>query len=354
MVYVKVMKNIKLLELISWSEKNFSHLPWRKERTLFGTLVSEIMLQQTTVGTVKNHFERFLGRFPDLKALAESTEEELLVAWKGLGYYRRARNLKRIAETLAKDYEGDFPGEEEVLMKIPGIGPYTAGALIAIGMNKRALAVDANLERVIARLFQLKNPKGVKLQKEIQVLFKEKKIFSEITSYRKLNEALMDLGRTFCQARKASCELCPLRMGCLSFQHGNPLDFPVFSKGEKKEVSHELHLLRIIVVKDNKLLVYKKDSSEWLSGQYETPTFMISTTDKKMNQYPKLGDLNFKVVWSFKTGITKYKIQNDVVVLKEKDFKKISFSKNLEWRSLDSEESNFSTATLKALRQINT
>jgi len=353
MVYVKTMKTSKLLELISWSEKNFSHLPWRRERTLYSTLVSEIMLQQTTVGTVRNHFERFLGRFPNLKALAESTEEELLVAWKGLGYYRRARNLKRIAETLVKDYAGDFPGEEEVLMKIPGIGPYTAGALIAIGMNKRALAVDANLERVIARLFHLKSPKGVKLQKEIQVLFKEKKIFSDIKSYRKLNEALMDLGRTFCQARKASCELCPLREGCLSFQHGNPLNFPVVSKGEKKEVSHELHLLRIMVVKDNKLLVYKKDLSEWLSGQYEAPTFMISTTDKKLNQYPKLEDLNFKVAWSFKTGITKYKIQNDVIVLKEKDFKKISFSKNLEWRSLDSEESNFSTATLKALREMN-
>jgi A/G-specific adenine glycosylase len=353
MVYVKTMKTSKLLELISWSEKNFSHLPWRRERTLYSTLISEIMLQQTTVGTVRNHFERFLGRFPNLKALAESTEEELVVAWKGLGYYRRARSLKRIAETLVKDYEGDFPEEEEVLMKIPGIGPYTAGALIAIGMNKRALAVDANLERVIARLFHLKGPKGIKLQKEIKVLFQEKKIFSDIKSYRKLNEALMDLGRTFCQARKATCELCPLKESCLSFKHGNPLNFPMISEREKKEISHDLHLLRIMVIQKRKLLVYKKSSSEWLSGQYEPPTFTISTTDKKFNQYPQLHNMDFKSVCSFKTGITKYKIKNDVIVLKEKDFKKLTFPKNLEWRLLDSEESNFSTATLKALREIN-
>jgi len=165
----------------------------------------------------------------------------------------------------------------------------------------------------------------------------------------------MDLGRTFCQARKATCELCPLRESCLSFKHNNPLLFPILSETstEKKEASHELHLLRIIVVNKKKLLVYKKSSSEWLSGQYEPPTFAVSTTDKKFNQYPKLHNMDFKSLCSFKTGITKYKIKNDVVVLKEKDFKKFSFPKNLEWRLLDSEESNFSTATLKALREIN-
>ena len=345
---------MSLKNLINWSKTEFSHLPWRQNRSLYRTLVSEIMLQQTTVGTVKNHFDRFLVRFPTLESLALASEEELLVAWKGLGYYRRARSLKKISEALAKDHGGKFPKSIEALMEIPGIGPYTANALVGIGMDERALAVDANLERVIARLLNLKIEKGLKLQKEIQKLFLDKKIFNEKLSFRDLNEALMDLGRTYCQARKASCELCPLKKDCKAFANGKPLLIPVEKNLEKKKsTEHELHLLRVFVMKKDKVLVYQKADKEWLSGQFEVPTFILSSTDEKLTQYPRLKKaLKQEPLFSFKTGITKYKIQNSVLILSEKEFKAMTFPVKQEWRSIHQADSNFSTATLKALTKI--
>lgn len=341
-----------LKKLLSWSQSEFSHLPWRKERSLYRTLVSEIMLQQTTVGTVKNHYERFLETFPDLQSLAMASESELLVAWKGLGYYRRARNLKKIAESIYRDHEGEFPSSIDHLQNIPGIGPYTSNALVAIGMDERGLAVDANLERVISRLYGLKSAKGPKLQKEIAALFADKKIFSAKVSYRALNEALMDLGRTFCQARKASCELCPLKNNCEARESGAPLKFPVETTEKKKAQEHDLTLFRAYVVKNGKLLVYEKNNDEWLSGQFEVPTFIMKTTDKKLEQYPMFkGKRGGKHVL-LKTGITKYKIANHLVMADEKQIKKWGFSRKLVWKDLQKAESNFSTTTLKGLKAL--
>lgn len=310
------------------------------------------MLQQTTVSTVKNHFERFLKKFPDLQTLASATDDELLVAWKGLGYYRRARNLKKIAEQIVSEHAGVVPSEISTLLKIPGIGPYTANALVGIGMDHRALAIDANLERVLSRYFGLESQKGLPLQRKIQELFLTKKIFTEKISFRELNEALMDLGRTFCQARKASCELCPLKDKCKAFEQGSPLRYPKDKVKKKISTDHELHLLRILVMKKDKLLVYRKGEDQWLSGQYEVPTFILATTDEALKQYPRLQyDLSPKHP-SFKTGITKYKILNSLVEMTEKEFKALSFPLEVEWRSVSSEEANFSTTTLKALARV--
>lgn len=338
--------------LLTWSKQEFSHLPWRLNRSLYRTLVSEIMLQQTTVGTVKNHYERFLITFPDLESLARASESELLVAWKGLGYYRRARSLKKIAETIARDHSGEFPHDLERLQEISGIGPYTSNAIIAIGMNKRALAVDANLERVISRLYGLKTLKGPKLQKEISTLFQKNKIFNGLQSWRALNEALMDLGRTYCQARKANCELCPLKNNCHAFSLGRPLTFPVDAADKKKTTEHELTLLRAYVVKKGKILVYEKMENEWLAGQFEVPTLIMTTTDQKLSQYPRLkGKLTVKSTL-LKTGITKYKINNHLILTDESSLKKWGFDRELVWKDLRKAESNLSTTTIKGLKVL--
>jgi A/G-specific adenine glycosylase len=343
---------MNLNSLVDWSRKEFSALPWRSNRSLYRTLVSEIMLQQTTVSTVKNHYERFLVTFPDLESLARATESELIVAWKGLGYYRRARNLKKIAEAIVNDHAGEFPDDVEHLKNIPGIGPYTSNALVAIGMDKRGLAVDANLERVIARLHGMKTPKGPKLQKEIAALFSEKKIFTGKISYRALNEALMDLGRTICQARKASCDLCPLRKDCVAREAGSPLKFPVEVAEKKKAQEHELTLLRAYVVKKGKLLVYEKNSEEWLSGQFEVPTFVLSSTDNTLVQYPRMKGKHSGKPVLLKTGITKYKISNHLVMTDEKEIQKWGFGRKLVWKDLQKAESNLSTTTLKGLKVL--
>ncbi len=337
--------------LIRWSQSSFPDLPWRRERSLYRTLVSEIMLQQTTVGTVKNHYERFLNRFPDLQSLAEASEEELLVAWKGLGYYRRAKNLKKIAETLAREHGGHFPRSVEALLAIPGIGPYTANALLAIGMDQPALAVDANLERVLARLQGIDLPKGGALQKEIQRRFDAGEILPSRRglSFRAFNEALMDLGRTICQARRAACELCPVSRDCHAFARRNPLAFPRGVATKKKAQEHQVVLVRVVVERSGRVLAYQKAEGEWLAGQWELPTFVVESSEDGFKQYPWLKRrLGLQGVPEVKTGITKYGLRNLVLRVTHEEWKTWEFDRSTSWREATA-AGNLSTASLKCL-----
>lgn len=339
--------------LLNWSEKEYKHLPWRKKRSLYRTLVSEIMLQQTTVSTVLNHFERFIETYPDFESLAQTTEEEICMAWKGLGYYRRARNLRLAAIEIAQK-NSKVPTSFEKLKEIHGIGDYTANALIAIGRNKPALALDANLERVISRLYAVSEEKGPKLQKKIQKLFEDGFIFPHLekSGPRAVNEALMDLGRVYCQANRTDCALCPLSKNCQAYQRGEVEKFPII-KVKKKE-SFELDLVRFVVKKGRKVLAYQKKDSEWLSGQLEVPTFVLKTNDPKLKQYPKLKKkLDIKKLKKFKTGITKYKITNYICELNEDEFKRIvGPAKKYAFINNNPDKENFSTATLKTFSKI--
>lgn len=334
--------------LLKWSKDNFSELPWRTNRSLYGTLVSEIMLQQTTVGTVLNHFNRFMKEYPDLKSLAKASDEQLTISWKGLGYYRRARNLKKAAETISKEFKGEFPTDTEVLKTIPGIGEYTAHALLSIGMNKPALAVDANLERVIERFYGVQDNS----KKNIKKLFDDGKLFKEVkkNQFRNLNEALMDLGRTICQANKVQCMICPLNENCQGYKAGT-----IVLKRDKKEKVKPLNLklLRIVVRKKDSLLVYKKIKGEWLEGQYETPTFILECDDDKLKQYDKAPKLKIDKPKKFKTGITKYDIENVIVEMSEREFfKLIKNSRDYHFRKLDLQGDNFATSVQKLVRVL--
>lgn len=350
-------------KLIAWSQSEYCDLPWRKKRTLYRTLVSEIMLQQTTVATVLNHFERFVKTYPNLKSLAQASEEELLISWKGLGYYRRAKNLRMAAIELTQKYRGRFPQDYDQLVTIRGIGPYTASALLSIGKDQRALAVDANLERVLSRVHGLETPKGPKLQKDIQKRFRSGEILpptkTQGMSFRQLNEALMDLGRTYCQSRRASCELCPLRVKCVAYSQGKVYNYPkVLEKDSLKAAErHQLSLLRVVISDDKKgLMAIKRREGQWLAGQYELPTYILSTQDQSLAQYPtlELPDNRVKSLIHFQTAITKYKITNYIYLTSLKDFKK-EFGQALtrSWETLaEADRSKLSTASQKALGKI--
>ncbi len=329
-------------KLISWSHSEFNYLPWRKTRSLYTTLVSEIMLQQTTVSTVINHFDRFLIEYPKPFDLANASEEEILISWKGLGYYRRARNLKKACEYICEVHDGDIPLHYETLIKIPGIGDYTANALLAIGADQSALALDANLERVISRLFGFKEIKGPKLQAKIQL---RKPLDLELEEFggRAINEALMDLGRNYCQARKTNCDLCPLKGRCFALKNNMVEDLPNVKKMIKEK--HTLTLLRVLIQKDDNFLVYKKNEKQWLSGQYEVPTFILETSDNSLKQYPHLSG-DFSLLPEFKTAITKYTITNKVLWVNEKDLKSLKINLNgFIWG-----HTNLSTASMKAIK----
>lgn len=338
--------------LIRWSKKEYSHLPWRKNRTLYTTLVSEIMLQQTTVPTVINKFKPFLKKYPTLKKLSNATDEEVCIAWKGLGYYSRARNLKKAAMEIVKNHKARVPKDYDSLKALTGIGEYTANSILSIGHKKRHLALDANIERVLCRLLGLKLKKGPKLKKELGE-YLEKVNFLDTTfdfCPRELNEALMDLGRVNCQANTTNCESCHLKNKCVAFKLGNPLSYPVPQKKLKKNYS--LDLLRVLLIDKGKILVHKRQKGQWLSDQWELPTFILNSEDEKLSQYPRLKNkINLDKDASFKTTITKYKITNFYVKLKKEEFQKMgAFQDDYKFIKLDTVNQNFTTATLKALR----
>lgn len=341
------------IKLIQWSKSQHHHLPWRKERTLYTTLVSEIMLQQTTVGTVLNHYQRFLKKYPSIPDLALESEENLTIAWKGLGYYRRARNLKKACEQIVEHHSGTIPLDYSKLIKINGIGEYTANALLAIGADKKTLAIDANLERVLSRIYGLTSLKGKKLQDEIKDKFQKGIICSEIEKYsaRDFNEALMDLGREFCKANKVYCELCPMNETCIALKESRPLEYPLKAQEKKILKYYDLKLIRFIVEDQNKVLVYKKNDDQWLAGQFEIPTFTIQSEDESLKQYPLYtGQINYEALPFIKTGITKYKIENYLLALSKEDFSKLGFDlKDFEWKELRN-QSNLTTTTHKALK----
>lgn len=334
------MKDINTL--INWS-KQYEHLPWRRNRSLYRTLVSEIMLQQTTVATVRNKFEDFLSQYPSLLDLATDTEEKVLIAWKGLGYYRRAKNLLAAAKDINVKYSGNIPTNYDQLIAIPGIGDYTANAILGIGDEQRVLAIDTNIERVIARYYGLDVEKGLKLKKAILDLFEKKEILNFDVSFRLLNEALMDLGREYCTSTKAHCSACPLQTNCRSKE--NPQARPVVQK--VKKTIHALSLLRILIIEDNHLLCYKKTEGEWLASQWECPTFIVSSRDN-LTQYP-LVSYPYEDLIFFKTSITKYKISNYILPLSLKDFNRL-FSWERELIKIPMfNKNNCSVATQKAI-----
>ena len=324
------------------------------------------MLQQTTVSTVLKHFDRFLKSFPDLESLASATEEEVCAQWQGLGYYRRARNLRKAAVAIVEDFSGEFPKKAEELKSIPGIGDYTAGALIAIGMNKKALAIDANLERVLARHYQVTAEKGPKLHKKLNEMFATgtfDSLFGK-TNYRRVTEALMDVGRVYCQAKRADCILCPLKNSCLTFKNKlDPLKIPVNTKAKKAaEKNIELDLLRVVVKKRSQVLGQVKTKDEWLTGQIEIPTFILKCGDRSLKQYPRLKFKESNLTKSYgdlpcvKTAITKYKIKNYILEINYEEFQEltalVTSAPGYKYFKFDVQKNHFSTTTIKSFQKL--
>ncbi len=221
-------------KILLWYDRYRRHLPWRSapgaQADPYHVWLSEIMLQQTTVVTVKSYFEFFLKTWPKIGDLAAAPLDDVLHAWQGLGYYARARNLHKCANVIVAEFAGQFPDEESRLLELPGIGPYTAAAIAAIAFGKKATPVDGNIERVMARLFAISEalPKSKPKLRDLADAMTPDHRAGDYA------QALMDIGATICTPKKPTCSLCPLSGGCKAEDLGIAADLPVRAPKKKK------------------------------------------------------------------------------------------------------------------------
>ncbi|MBQ7925515.1 MAG: A/G-specific adenine glycosylase [Lachnospiraceae bacterium] len=269
------------IPLLKWYDSNKRILPWRQEPTPYHVWVSEIMLQQTRVEAVKPYYKRFMNALPDIQSLAKAPEEKLLKLWEGLGYYNRVRNLQAAAIQIMEQYGGQMPGDYEELLKLKGIGSYTAGAISSIAFGKPHVAVDGNVLRVLARYrmddreISLQQVKTAVEQELQQVIPKDRP--------GDFNQAMMELGACVCVPNGAPhCEQCPLAMGCMAHEQGVELQYPKKAAAKSRSVEYKTIL---ILQDENKVALRKRPGKGLLAGMYEFPWMEGHCTSEQVLEY---------------------------------------------------------------------
>ncbi|CAH0532588.1 Adenine DNA glycosylase [Vibrio stylophorae] len=253
--------------LLTWQQQHGRHdLPWQREPNPYSVLVSEIMLQQTQVATVIPYFERWMARFPDIAALANADEDEVMHLWQGLGYYSRARNLRKAAQYVMHECQGEFPTSLAALEKIPGVGRYTAGAIASFAYNQYGPIVDGNVKRLFCRFFAIDGVPGTsRVDKLLWQLAEhytpEPKALSADQSNRSFAQSLLDMGATICTAKNPNCTDCPLHAHCQAKAQNRVGELP---NPKPKKVTPTKPGEFLWLEHDNKLLLEKRaDSGIW-------------------------------------------------------------------------------------------
>ncbi len=254
--------------LLRWYSTHKRDLPWRKDKDPYRILISEFMLQQTRVETVVPYFQRFVKLFPTLDSLAKAPLQKVLKAWAGLGYYARARNLHAAARTICQAFGGRIPSTREDLLKLPGFGPYTAGAVASLAFNQAVPALDGNTKRVLSRLFQDRSHSS-------WVPLKMEKLGEDwIPSGRAsdFNQALMDLGAMICIPFRPRCSECPVKNFCVS--KGTIRE----KKSAAKKIREEKWAIALIE-KEGRFLMHRKEGKRLLAGLWQFPTLVLNRYD---------------------------------------------------------------------------
>ena len=270
-------------KILNWYDLNKRTLPWRKNvsqsKKHYYTLVSEFMLQQTQVVTVIPYFNRFINKIPNLKKLSKIPDRELIKLWEGLGYYSRVRNLKKTAKIIISKYHGEIPNNYEDLISLPGIGNYTANAILAIAFNKSYIPLDGNIERVLKRYLYLKKDKEI--QKDN--LIEKKSIFGISSRASDYAQALMELGAIICKPKNPECSGCPISKNCKSFKKKD-FDLAKITKKNK-----EKYFILKVYKKNQKYLLVKNTRFNFLKNLAIFPMEELSNP-KNFNE-----NLNFKM-----------------------------------------------------------
>ncbi len=269
------MADSATIALLDWYDRHHRDLPWRvtpadraagRRADPYHVWLSEIMLQQTTVRAVKPYFRSFLQQWPDITALAAVPVDDVMKAWAGLGYYSRARNLKKCADIVANEHKGRFPNTENALKALPGIGDYTAAAIAAIAFDRHAAVVDGNVERVLSRLHCLDAPVST-------IKPRLRDLMAELTPGNRpgdFAQAMMDLGATICTSKRPACSLCPINADCRAFRSADPERYPV--KPAKKPKPVRRGAAYVAVAPDGAILLRRRQEKGLLAGMSEVPT----------------------------------------------------------------------------------
>ena len=263
-------------KVLPWYDAHARVLPWRSlpgapPADPYRVWLSEIMLQQTTVATVKAYFERFTMRWSSIEALASAAEGDVMAAWAGLGYYSRARNLVACARVLAS---GGFPADEDGLRTLPGVGPYTAAAIAAIAFGQRAVVVDGNIERVVARLFGVETP----LPAAKPELKRLAETITPDTRCGDFAQAMMDLGATVCVPRHPKCGVCPLSGTCAAFDGADPASYP---RRAAKVAKPERTATAWWIARGGQVLLVKRPPKGLLGGMMALPSTLVTTASER-------------------------------------------------------------------------
>lgn len=268
--------------VLRWYDQNGRKLPWRESADPYRIWVSEIMLQQTTVAAVLPYFERFMERFPDVHRLAEAKQDQVLRLWEGLGYYSRARNLHKAAGVIARSMDGRFPEAADELKSLPGIGPYTAGAISSFAFNQPAAILEANTLRLYSRLIELDiDPRGTEGQKKLW------KFAGWIVSRKRaadFNQAVMDIGSQVCRPVDPECSKCPLMPSCKSFEKGRQSEIPL---AKPKPQITDVTEVSIAVRKGNRILMRQYADRERWAGLWDFVRFEVSEEDVANVKFPE-------------------------------------------------------------------
>ncbi|MCC6384306.1 MAG: A/G-specific adenine glycosylase [Bacteroidia bacterium] len=263
-------------ELISWYQSGHRKLPWRETRDPYRIWISEVILQQTRIDQGLPYYNRFIALFPDVFMLARARNSKVLKAWQGLGYYSRALNLHKTSKTIVNKYKGVFPEDYHELLKLDGIGPYTAAAVASIAYNKPYAVLDGNVARVISRLFAIRVPvnsatgKKILQQKANELLDGKRPALH--------NQAMMELGALICKPQAPLCSQCPLQSGCKAFNTGIELQLPV---KQRNHVSQTIRIHYLLITDGQKIILSRRNSGGIWKHLFDFPAIEL-TTDKKL------------------------------------------------------------------------
>lgn len=238
-------------KLLAWYKQHGRHdLPWQKQKSLYAVWISEIMLQQTQVVTVIPYFEKFMQRFPDVYTLAQASQDEVLLYWAGLGYYSRARNIHKSALIIAEQYDEKFPQSYDAVLALPGIGPSTAGAILAQALGQRYAILDGNVKRVLARYKAIEGwPGKSQIEKKLWLLADSYTPNVNVADY---TQAIMDLGATVCRRSSAQCAICPMSDDCQAYLNDIVADLP--TRRPKK----------VLPVREKRFLIIRNEKGDYL------------------------------------------------------------------------------------------